>query len=111
MDKIDLVIANAIRTWYADNNLPIPDYVDKLAQEVGKYRWDIYNLQDTDYISEDVANVASDLDITLTDEEARRVLVLYGKYESMEHAKRDTIETAIATVLAETRPSEEDGDE
>lgn len=88
--------------WHCDIDFYDEDHTQEQDDPLARYSydeaetdWETFHRMDIEYTKEDILSVADDIGVDLTDWELNEAERLYEKYESMDNAKRGTIQEVI----------------
>lgn len=71
------------------------DPKERFSYDEAETDWETFHRMDIEYTKEDILNVADEIGVDLTEWELNEAERLYEKYESMDNAKRGTIQEVI----------------
>lgn len=88
--------------WHCDIDFYDEDHTQEQDDPLERYSydeaetdWETFHRMDIEYTKEDILSVADEIGVDLTDWELNEAERLYEKYESMDNAKRGTIQEVI----------------
>lgn len=91
--------------WHCDIDFYDEDHTQEQDDPLERYSydeaetdWETFHRMDIEYTKEDILSVADEIGVDLTDWELNEAERLYEKYESMDNAKRGTIQEVIHMV-------------
>lgn len=88
--------------WHCDIDFYDEDHTQEQDDPLERYSydeaetdWETFHRMDIEYTKEDILSVADEIGVDLTEWELNEAERLYEKYESMDNAKRGTIQEVI----------------